>query len=578
MLNYIVICIYFAFLIGVSFVFSKKVSTGEDYFKAGAQGTWWLVGVSMFMSGISSYTFVGNAAGIYLSGWSPIVLYLANVISLVICGFGLAAIYRQMRVVTVAEVVRIRFGKTTEQIIGMMVVVNSLIWSGVILYGLSIFSKMLFPELPNEYVIIIVGSIVLSYCSIGGSWAVMANDFIQGLVLIGMTILLTILCFYESGGISEFFTAINEQPTLQSNFSIITASTTGDDFWSQKYGLTWCIASFITQFLVMTGLFQGVRYFSAKEGKTANQSSFLGGALMIVGCIVFFIPPMYARLYLEPEVMAMSADALKAPEFSYAVTSRELLPNGLFSIMIVAMFSAAVSSMDTGLNRNAALLVRDIIPTILGFFTGHKTTIKNQVLAGRICTFGCGLFIVLLALLYNSIKELTIFDLMLNIVAMFLTPQMVPLILFLFIKKTAPWAALLSIICGFLPSIANLIFDFGWSYQVKTFIILFSSIFGYFIAIPFYAQSSEAYKTQINDFYQQMKTPVQFTNEVKESSDQFQMIVIGRFGLLLSALLAFLLVLPNESWARISILGLATFIASISSLLIITGKRLKDIS
>lgn len=71
------IVVYLLFLVGVGVVFSSQNKNSEEYFKAGSKGTWWLVGINMFKAGISAYTFVGNAVGIYQAGWSPVVIYAA---------------------------------------------------------------------------------------------------------------------------------------------------------------------------------------------------------------------------------------------------------------------------------------------------------------------------------------------------------------------------------------------------------------------------------------------------------------------------------------------------------------------
>jgi len=574
-MDLIILVLYFAFLISVGVVFGRMVKNSNDYFRAGAQGTWWLVGASSFMAGISAYTFVGNAVGIYFSGWSTLVIYIANVTAYLIGGLGLAAIYRQMRVVTVAEVLNIRFNKATEQIVAVLVVLNSIIWSGVVLYGLSIFSRMLFPGADPAVVIVGVGIVVLLYCTLGGNWAVMANDFVQGLILVSMTVLLAVLCFWKTGGVGAFFEAIQANEAAARDFQFITPAEPGA-FWSARYGVTWAIAAFLSQFITQVGLFSGVRYFSAKSGRSARQSAVLAGVLMLAGCVLFFVPPMYARLFLESEVAAMAADPLKAPEYSYAVVSRILLPNGLFSIMIVAMFAAAVSSMDTGLNRNAALIVRDILPGVFRLFGRDRLPLHQEVVAGKIATLACGMAIISLALIYAKVDGITIFDMMLNIISIVLVPQMIPLLLFLLIRRTAPWAALASLAGGFLPSAADWVFGLGMSYQVRTFLVMGGSLLGFLSAVPFYKRSSPEFQKRVEDFYRRIHTPVDFKAEVGEGNDAAQMRIIGRFGTVLGCLLSLLLFLPNEPWGRLCVGAVVGFVLIISLALWLGSYRRKS--
>jgi SSS family solute:Na+ symporter len=569
----IIVLVYFSFLLAVGVVFGRMVKDGDDFFRAGAQGTWWLVGTSMFMAGISAYTFTGNAAGIYRSGWSPLAIYAANVAGLLICGLFLASWYRQMRVVTIAEALRLRFGKVTEQVFAILIVVNTIIWSGVVLYGLSIFGQFLFPDISPQLIIVGVGVVVLIYCTVGGSWAVMANDFVQGLIMISMTLLLAILCVVHAGGWEGFGQALAAKPDVARDFQLVTPLAEGESFWGAQYGLTWIFIAFITQFVNQMGLFNGVRYFSAKDGREACRASLLAAGLMLVGSLLWFVPPMYARLFLEPVVMAMHADPAKAPEYSYATASLHLLPQGLFSIMIVAMFAAAISSMDTGLNRNSALIVRNILPALLGVVKLPALPERHQVVAGRIATLGCGAVIILLALGYASLSGVSLFDFMLQIVAFFFMPQMVPMLLFLFLRKTAPWAAVSSILAGFVPSLANFFLEFGWSYQVQAVWVITSAMAGYLVAIPFWSRSPAEYRERVARFYDCMRRPVDFTREVGAGSDALQMRLIGRFGCVLAVAFLLLLFLPNPPEGRWSIMGISLFVFGISALLIWRATR-----
>lgn len=572
-ISLLIVAIYFGFLLVVGSVFGRMVKDGDGFFRAGAQGTWWMVGTSMFMAGISSYTFTGNAAGIFRAGWTPLAIYAANVLGLLLCGIFLARWYRQMRVVTIAEALRNRFGKKTEHVFAVLIVTNSIIWSGVVLYGLSIFSQFLFPETDSKLIIVGVGAVVLIYCTVGGSWAVMANDFIQGLIMISMTLLLAVLCLLHAGGWEGFTAAIHADPEASRDFRFVTPLKEGQDFWSAQYGLTWIVVAFLTQFFTQVGLFSGVRYFSAKDGREASRASLLAAVLMVCGAVIWFIPPMYARVFLESSVMALHSDPAKAPEYSYAAASMALLPNGLFPIMIVAMFAAAISSMDTGLNRNSALIVRNLLPGLLGALRLPEVPAAKQVLAGRIATLCCGAVIILLALGYASMSGVSLFDLMLKIVAFFFMPQMVPLLLFLFLRKTASWAAISSIICGFMPSLANFIFQFGWSYQVQGLWVVAAAAFGYVIAIPFWRGSAPDYRERVAEFYARMHQPVDFKSEVGVGSDAQQMRLIGRFGTVLAAALLLLLFLPNPFQGRLMILAVSLFILAISALLLWSAAR-----
>ncbi|MFA5687631.1 MAG: hypothetical protein WC959_00535 [Kiritimatiellales bacterium] len=572
-LDLIIIGVYLCVLVCVGIVFGRIVNTGIDYFRAGGRGCWWLVGASMFMSGISAYTFVGNAAGIYQSGWSPLAIYLANITGFLLAALFLAAWYRQMRVVTFAEVLKERFGKTSEQIVTYLLVLNGYMWSGVVLYTLAVFTKTVIPDVSVQLLIAVVGTVVVFYCTIGGNWAVMANDFVQGLVLVAVISIVTALCLLKSGGVSGFISAMN-QPGVADDLTFITPVPAGETIWTAKYTLAWIVIAFVIQFANQTSLFQGVRYFSAKDGREARKASAFAGILMVLGLAVFFIPPIYARLFLPEQVLAMDTSPAKAVEYAYAVASYNVLPRGTFSIMLVAIFAAAISSLDTGLNQNAALIVRDLMPPVRKQFGFAAVSPEREVFFGKIATVISGVIIMSIALIYSYAKDVTIFDLMMQLAGRLIFPQMIPLTLFLFFRKVPRWGLLSSIAGGFLPSILEFIFGWRFSYQIMGLSVLAGGCTGFFIACVFWKNVSPEEKMAAETFYRKMRQPIDFSRETGNANDAFQLIQIGRFAALLGGLTLILLVPLKLPAARLVVLILAGFIGGIGLIMMHSGKRI----
>jgi Na+/proline symporter len=85
-------------------------------------------------------------------------------------------------------------------------------------------------------VILAVGAVVIGYCTIGGNWAVMANDFVQGLIMVSVTVLITILCFNYAGGVGEFFSAMANS-THVDDLRFVSPLPKGKGFLEAPYGL-----------------------------------------------------------------------------------------------------------------------------------------------------------------------------------------------------------------------------------------------------------------------------------------------------------------------------------------------------
>ena len=154
-----------------------------------------------------------------------------------------------------------------------------------------------------------------------------------------------------------------ENMGLSSAYGVFNAP---DQFPLRAYTYAWAIAMLLKNVIGYNTLTSAQRYFLVKDGREAQKAAWLGFMLMTAGAFIWFIPPMTARLLFHAEVMAV--DIPKAAEAAYAIASLNVLPLGMTGLMVVAMFAATMSSMDSGLNRNAAIFTNDIYPTLCRLF------------------------------------------------------------------------------------------------------------------------------------------------------------------------------------------------------------------
>lgn len=547
------------FIIGIVFKsFNKDVS---DYFRTGCRGKWWLVGMSAFMSVFSAWTFTGAAGVAFLSGWSVLIIGATTVISFFINAIWFAPWFRQLRAISAPEVIKMRFGIQTQQFYAWMMVVLQMLHSAIHLYGLAIFSSAIF-GFDIRYIIILLGSVVLFYSLLGGSWAVMATDFIQSMVLIAVTVLVAILSLDKLGGIDGLFGMI-EQQGLSQDFRIFNSP----DRFNHRFTYLWAFAFFLNSSFVFNGITQAPRYFGAKDGKEARKAAILAGILYLLGSFIWFIPPMTARLLFADQVQAA---ALGRPEeAAYAIASINLLPLGMAGLMAVAMFSATMSSMDSGLNRNAAVFTNDIYPAFCRIFKTEKAAGGKLLFLGRIFTFAMGFAIILLAYYFSRRQDKGVLQFMLDIGAILGIPLMVPLFLGLLVKRVPEWSAIFAVGCaaipatmGFLSGTENSlvqsipILQTEWTFQSKVIINASAGIAAFLFTGLFWRYVPDKFRKKATRFFTIMKTPVDFEKEVGQANDARQYRYIGGFCAVVGAAICLLMFLPNPwIWAgRIGIL------------------------
>ena len=569
-IEYVVVGCYLAALVGVGMVFRKFNENVSYYFRNGCKGTWWLVGSSAFMTAFSAWTFSGAAGAAYEAGWSVLVIYLANSVGFAINGLFLAKWFRQIRAMTGPEVIRLRFSVATQQFYAWMSFFMQTLYSSLHLLGLAIFCSAVFGY-QIEQVIVVVGLVVLVYSLIGGSWAVTATDFLQTLILIPITILVSFLCLVKLGGVGALLDGIQNM-NLSSDYAVFNEP---ERFPLRAYTYAWALAMLIKNVIGYNTLTSAQRYFSVKDGREAQKAAWLGFILMTAGAFIWFIPPMTARLLYDAQVMGTAIP--KPAEAAYAIASLNVLPVGMTGLMVVAMFAATMSSMDSGLNRNAAIFTNDIYPTLCGLFGKVPVEGKHLMRLGQMFSAGFGLCIVSIATYFANTEGKGVFEHMLNVGALLALPMAVPTLMGMFIRSTPSWAAIVTVCVTLVPSalgfFSEALFGETWSFQQKVFTNIAVGVMVYLLTMPFWKYATDDYQKQTDGFFERMLTPVDFAKEVGKPNDLRQLKIIGSFAAVMGGLICLLVFVPNPLIGRLGILFVGGFVLCIGCIFVWLGRR-----
>lgn len=571
-LEYSVIGIYLVLLIIIGLIFRGFNRNVSDYFRGGSRGTWWLVGVSSFIAGISAYTFTGAAGAVYDAGWSVLVIYIGNAIGFMFNYFYFAARFRQLRKTTGQEVIRDRFDRFTEQFYSWISFPSGILGSAMLLYSLAIFISSVF-GFNMQLLIIIVGSVVVCYSIVGGRWAIMATDFVQCLIVMGLTLLVGVLCLMKLNGFSGLFAQI-DSCGLAADYAIINSPGR----FNGSFTYFWAGAMLLNISLSTNSLGAATRYFSVKDGKEAKKAALLACILMLGGCIIWFLPPMTARIFYSDAVMQMTQ--LSNPkEAAFAITCMKLLPPGMIGLMAVAMFAASISSLDTGLNGCSSVFIMNIYPVLAKTFKIREISESAMLKLSRLFTFLFGVVCIIVALLFSLKSQLSLFDLMLTVVALLGTPMTVPLVWGMVIRRCPKWAALSSIICGFLVSAVAFfspeLFELKWTFAWQVTGVYLGGSLGFFASLFWVGKNSEEYNKQVDGFFELMNKPVDFEKEIGAANDSRQLKLIGSISMVLGLLIALLAIPAKDIFGVICPLSLTLFMLTCGGLMYYAGSRTK---
>jgi len=219
-LDWLVIAAYFGLLLGLTWwVVTKNRDTADDYFLAGRNLGWLVIGASIFASNIGSEHLVGLAGSGATSGVA-LAHYELHAWCLLVLGWVLVPFYMRSRVFTMPEFLERRFSPASRwvlSVISLFAYVLTKIAVGIFAGGI-VFGTLL-PELRVEvagatFNSFWVGSVLVVvltglYTVLGGMRAVAYTEAVQTLVLVVGSMLLTAFGLAKIGGWSGFRAALD---------------------------------------------------------------------------------------------------------------------------------------------------------------------------------------------------------------------------------------------------------------------------------------------------------------------------------------------------------------------------------
>ncbi|HMO26184.1 MAG TPA: hypothetical protein PKB10_07930, partial [Tepidisphaeraceae bacterium] len=311
------------------------------------------------------------------------------------------------------------------------------------------------------------------------------------------------------------------------------------------------------------------RYLSVKDTRHARKAALLGTVLFLVGPIIWFIPPMVARI--SNPSLSETFPALQNPQdAAYFAIAFQTLPVGMLGLLLSSIFAATMSSMDSGLNRNAGFFVKN-------FYQMHvrpRASERELMVASVLCTMVMGVLIILAALWFASLKKLPIFDMMVNFGAWVALPIAIPLIWGMFLRRAPGWAGWSTVMVGLATSyLTNRYLDaeFGASLlgldalnarEGADWAQLAGILMNLGVGSLWFVGTTFAHRwrapreiARVDAFFREMRTPVHF--ELEEGahgggSDNMQARVMGNLCLIYGAFITLLAVLPNPLIGRAS--------------------------
>ncbi|WP_431124127.1 sodium:solute symporter [Flagellimonas flava] len=337
---------YLAALIAVAvWVVLQKNKNTEDYFLAGRNVGWFVIGASIFASNIGSEHVVG-LAGTGAESGMPMAHYELHAWIVLLLGWLFLPFYFRSRAFTMPEFLEKRFDSRSRWFLSVFSLVGYVITkvSVTIYAGGIVVSELL--GIPFWYGAIGIVIFTGAYTIIGGMKAVIYTETLQTVILIAGSLIITYLGLQQVGGWEQLREAAGSQ-----HFNMWRPISDPDFPWTgMLIGGTivgvwyWCTDQYIVQ-----------RTLAANNIKIGRRGAIFGAYLKLLPIFIFLIPGIIAFALAQQGVLTYE----KSDEV-FPVLVKTLLPVGLKGLVAGGLMAALMSSLASVFNSCSTIFTIDI--------------------------------------------------------------------------------------------------------------------------------------------------------------------------------------------------------------------------
>lgn len=444
------VIIYLLFTIAIGIFANRYVKNSNDFMLAGKQLPMFVTASALFATWFGAETIIGSSSEFVQHGLIGVVEDpFGAALCLLLVGIFFARPLYKMNLVSFGDFYKVKFGKSTELIASIIIIISYFGWISAQLVALGILFHHV-ADIDISTGIIVGAAIVMGYTVIGGMWAVALTDTIQTVVIIVGLIIIAFILTEKTEGVAAVL-----DNTPEGFFRFLPKK--GSEYLA--YVATWITIGLGS--IPQQDVFQ--RVMSSRSEKVAVQSSiWAGGMYLIVGLLPLYIG--LCAFQLEPNAIGNEAQSfLPFVIEKHSGTVIQIIFFGAMISAILSTASGAILAPSTVLSEN-----------IIRKFYSHFTD-KQLLKSARISIVIITIIAVILSFYESDIYELVAGSSEITLVTLF-----VPMLGGLYFKNKSERAALFSIFFGL---IVWLVLKIYGTDITRTLYGLAASILGWFIGI-----------------------------------------------------------------------------------------------
>lgn len=361
--DWLIILGYCAALLGLAAWLSRRQFDREDYYVGGREVGPWPVGLSIMATQCSTNSILGAPAFVAFAAGGGLVWLqyeLAVPLAMIVLMLFMMPVFRHFQLLSVYGYLERRFDTATRLTLSGLFQFVRAFASAVTVYSVAIVIDLI-TGLGFAGAVLLLGVFTVVYDVLGGIRGVIYSDVIQLLILTLMLVVVLVSLVSAAGGLEAMWQAFSPKRRVTLNFS---SHGLGDGetfaFWPMLLG----------------GLFLYVSYYGCDQSQVQRQLSsrnidgtntalFINGVLRFPLVLLYCLVGVGIAVYVNDNPAFMDALPLRGEEREYnlavPVYMINALPVGLVGLSLVALFAAAMSSLDSVLNSLSATTMEDFV-------------------------------------------------------------------------------------------------------------------------------------------------------------------------------------------------------------------------
>ena len=448
----LVICLYFALVLGIGLYLKRRVRASKDFFFAGKGVGAWVAGMSFVAANLGTLELLGWSASAYQYGMLAAHWYwIGAVPAMLFLGIVMIPFYYVSKAHSVPGYLKLRYGEEARLLSALSFAVMTILMSGINMFSMAVVMKVILGWNINFSILVSTATVGV-YVALGGLLSAIVNEVVQFVLIWAGTISIPILGLIETGGWNGMLARIAKRAPLQDythmwrNMASAADNPMGVHWTGIVFGLG-LIGAFgywTTDFLVVQ------RVMAARDLRSAKIATTIGAAFKMLLPAIVILPGLLGLavlpMKLTGETEALATGGHSFNEVMPLMMARYLGP-GFLGIGVTALIAGFMSGMAGNISAFATVWTYDIYRPVF-----NRVADDGKCLSiGRWCTvIGLGASI---GAAYLVMQFASIMDYVQALFGFFIIPLFATVILGMLWKRATPAGGFWGLLAGTSSSI-----------------------------------------------------------------------------------------------------------------------------